>query len=127
MGTIADHLRALRDQVEFYDALSDFIRLVDAVEELERVNDDLENQIHEDGGFIQRIVDLEEENSQLRADSAVFRGLAIAYQASILETEQLAFAYIAEAENLKHPLTKELVKEIGRDILKALIGKESDD
>jgi hypothetical protein len=33
--------------------------------ELQRVNDDLEAQIHEDGGFIDRIVELEEKNAAL--------------------------------------------------------------
>lgn len=33
--------------------------------EAHRVSKDLENQIHEDGGFIDRIVELEEENAML--------------------------------------------------------------
>jgi hypothetical protein len=52
----------------------DLSALALVADELERVNDDLESQIHEDGGFIERIVELEEENARLGAE--VMRRLA---------------------------------------------------
>lgn len=41
-------------------------RLAEMADELQRVNDDLENQIHEDGGFIDRLVVQEEEIGNLK-------------------------------------------------------------
>lgn len=43
--------------------------------ETHRVSRDLENQIHEDGGFIDQIVELEEENARLREENATYAGL----------------------------------------------------
>ena len=45
----------------------DLNRLADVADELQRVNDDLEDQIFEDGGFIHQVVELEEENANLHA------------------------------------------------------------
>lgn len=45
--------------------------MVEACQVIER----LEEQIHEDGGFIDQIVGLEEENSHLREENATYAGL----------------------------------------------------
>jgi chromosome segregation ATPase len=58
MSVFADEIQRLEAEVS---------ELRDNEARLLRVNADLEDQIHEDGGFIDRIVALEEENSNLLA------------------------------------------------------------
>jgi len=117
MNTLGDKIRALTQQVEMYDMLSEVHAMASEADELQRVNDDLEAQIHEDGGFIERIVALE-------TASATYRELAVRNQASVLAVESLAYAYIREASAHERPLIKELMEQIGRDILKRLIVAE---
>lgn len=58
--------RIAEAEQRFWELSTEVERLRRENAELQRVNTDLEEQIHEEDGFIDRIVRLEDENAELR-------------------------------------------------------------
>lgn len=122
MSVFADEIQRLEAEVSDRD------------DEISRLKKELaltEVQIHEPGGFIERVVELEEENANLRVTveedlcyQRQLEDLLQAYAEATTRVEVLAYAYIREARVLEHPLTADLVQQIGRDFLKALLKPE---